>query len=542
MRYFLRTLLLVTLGLGAAQADEGHHHPLTAAEIGSVHFQNSCAPALSQDFNRAVALLHSFQYEQAAQAFTQVTNADPQCAIAWWGIAMTYYHGLWGNGETAKGRAAIAEARHAAAENDRTTARERAYIGALDEIYKDTVQHPEAFEQKMAALQSAYPGDSEAAIFHAMTLVVTASKTDKTYANQRKCGEILEPLFARLPQHPGVAHYIIHCFDNPVLAGKGLTAARAYARIAPASAHALHMPSHIFTRVGSWDEAIASNRQSVATAALAEKTSSNGEARDQRLHAMDYLEYACLQSGRINQAAAVLAEMNALPPARGQTATGNYAAAAIPARFALERGDWKQASELPVIKDSAPWTQAITWQAIGEGSARSGNLRRAQEAEEALAELRHNLAPESPYWSRQVEVQRQEVAAWRFAQATLAQASDNAIAQMRAAATLEDSMDKNAVTPGPAIPAREMLAELLLQAKQPAKALLEYEAVLKIAPNRFNALYGAATAAEQAGNPATAAAYFRKLTEIATGDERPELTKARKKLMVAMKQAREPSL
>ena len=501
MTSLMRTLLILALALGTAHADEGHHHALTADEIGSVQFKNSCAPALSQDFNRAVALLHSFQYEQATQAFTEITTADPQCAMAWWGIAMTHYHGMWGNGDTGKGRAAIEAAKHAAAENDMTTARERAYIAALDEIYKDPVQHPEAFEQKMAALQSAYPGDSEAAIFHAMTLAITAPKTDKTYANQRKCGEILEPLFAKLPHHPGVAHYIIHCFDNPVLAEKGLTAARAYAKIAPASAHAIHMPSHIFTRVGSWDEAIDSNRRSAAMAALAEKTSNNGEARDQRLHAMDYLEYACLQSGRISQAAAVVAEMNALPPAAGQSLTGSYAAAAIPARFALERGDWKQAGELQVNKNSAPWAQAITWLAIGEGSARSGNLRRAEEAEEALASLRHDLARESPYWSRQVEVQREEVAAWRFAQATLAQAGDNAIAQMRVAAALEESMDKNAVTPGAVIPAREMLAELLLQARQPANALLEYEAVLKIAPNRFNALYGAATAAEQAGTP-----------------------------------------
>ncbi len=531
----MRTLLIIALALATAHADEGHHHALTADELGSVHFQNSCQPGLGKDFDRAVALLHSFQYEQARGAFSAITAADPQCAMAWWGIAMTHYHGMWGNGDTAQGRVAIEKAKQAAAENDMTTARERAYIDALDEIYKDPVQHPDAFEQKMAALQAAEPGDIEAAVFHAMTLAITAPKTDKTFANQRKCGEILEPLFVKFPHHPGVAHYIIHCYDNPVLAAKGLVAARSYARIAPASAHAQHMPSHLFTRAGLWDEAIESNKKSAAMAAQAEKVSVNGEARDQRLHAMDYLEYAYLQSGKISQAAAVLAELNVLTSGPGKTAAGDYAGSAIPARYALERGDWKQASELKVNKNAAPWVQAITWQAIGEGSARSGNPQRAEAAEQALLSLRHNLASENPYWSRQVEVQREEVAAWRIAQATIAQASDNAIAQMRAAADLEESMDKNAVTPGAVIPAREMLAEFLLQAKQPAKALVEYQAVLKTAPNRFNALYGAGTAAEQAGDNVTAAAYFKKLTEIATGNERPELAQARKKIVLAMK-------
>src|SRR4051812_1245788 len=297
-----------------AQSQDNHHHALTDAEVGSVHFPTSCREDLADNFNRAVALLHSFQYEQARQAFSELSSKDPQCAMAQWGVAMSHYHGLWGNGDTAAGRAALKSAQQIAARNPKTTARETAYIQALAEIYredgKDPYERGTAFEQKMAGLQLAYPQDDEAAIFHALSLAITAPKTDKTFANQRKCGEILVPIFAKQPNHPGIAHYIIHCYDNPVLAEKGLVAARLYAKIAPASAHANHMPSHLFTRVGSWDESIASNLRSAELAAAAEAGSKDGEARDQRLHAMDYLEYAYLQSGRVKQAKAVLDQMN----------------------------------------------------------------------------------------------------------------------------------------------------------------------------------------------------------------------------------------
>src|SRR4029077_15740315 len=311
-------------------------------------------------------------------AFEAVSTTDPSCAMAQWGVAMSHYHGLWENGDTAAGREALRKAQKLAAPNTKTTARVNAYIEALAEIYpeddKDGYGHCTAFEQKMAALQDAYPDDIEAAIFHALVLDITAPKQDKTFANQHKCGEILEPIFEKLPNHPGVAHYIIHCYDNPVLAQQGLKAARAYAKIAPTSAHANHMPSHIFTRVGSWEESVQSNQRSEALAAAAESTSRNGEARDQRLHAMDYMAYAYLQSGRVADAQAVLAKMNNLPPATGLTQTGDYALAAIPARCALELGKWKEASSLQVRKDGVPWTQALTWMAVGVGSARSGNM------------------------------------------------------------------------------------------------------------------------------------------------------------------------
>ncbi len=534
MRSSILIFLVAILFFAAfAFSQEEHHHALTEEEVGSVHFFTSCHPDLAGNFNQAVALLHSFQYEQARQAFTEIADRDPQCAMALWGVAMSHYHGLWENGDTAAGRVALNKAKQIAASNAETTPRETAYIDALAEIYredgKDAYAHGQAFEQKMSAVQAAYPQDDEAAIFHALTLSITAPKTDKTFANQRRCGEILEPLFAKQPHHPGIAHYIIHCYDNPVLAEKGLDAARMYAKIAPASAHANHMPSHLFTRVGSWDESISSNLKSAELAAAAEAASKNGEARDQRLHALDYLEYAYLQSGRVNKAKAVLNEMNSLPPIPGLTLTGGYALTAIPARYETELGNWKGASQLQSREEGVSWAQAITWTAIGIGSARSKNVERATQAEQKLATLRDATTKQNnSYWANQVEVQRREVAAW------IAEAngkSDEALKLARSAAELEESMDKAAVTPGAVTPAREMLAELLMLQHQPKEALAEYASVLKTAPNRFNALYGAASAAEASGDASLANNYFRKLIEVAVGDERPELSSARKKLV-----------
>jgi hypothetical protein len=530
-RVFLAVLLCALLS-PRIFSDQGHQHDLTDQELGSVHFATSCAKPVGANFNRAVALLHSFQYEQAGAAFTEIATKDPQCAMAHWGLAMSHYHGLWENSDLAAGQAAWQKAQETAAANPKTTPREKAYIAALGAIYSssgdDMATRGRAFEQKMAEVQAANPDDSEAAIFHALTLYVAAPKTDKTFANQRKCGEILEPLFAKLPRHPGIAHYIIHCYDNPVLAAQGLDAARAYAKIAPASAHAHHMPSHIFTRVGSWDESIASNSRAAETAAAAEATSQNGEARDQRLHAFDYLEYAYLQSGRVALAKTVIEQMQSLSPIAGLTHVGDYALAAVPARYAIELSNWKDASELSVRTEGVPWTQAITWMAIGIGSARSGSLERARQAEQALASLRDATAKKgNEYWSKQIEVQRREVAAWVLEKRGK---GDEALSAMRSAVDLEESMDKSPVTPGAITPARELLAELLALEHDPRQAFLEYETVLKSAPNRFNALYGAAQSAATFGENTTALEYYKKLTETTAGNERPEIETARKKL------------
>jgi hypothetical protein len=383
MRVSVTLLCILFLRLTAAWCEEGHQHDLTEQEVGSVHFATSCAKTVQADFQRAVALLHSFQYEQARGAFQATAKQDPTCAMAYWGIGMSHYHGLWENGDAAAGREAIKRAQQIAGSAS-VTVRERAYIDALSEIYreddKDRYAHGLAFEQKMSLLQSSYPDDSEAAIFHALTLDIIAPKTDKTFANQRKCVDILIPLFAKQANHPGIAHYIIHCSDNPALAEAALPAARKYATIAPASAHANHMPSHIFTRVGSWDESIKSNLRSAEMARQAEATSINGEARDQHLHAMDYLEYAYLQAGRVKDARAILDAMKSLPPVPGLTLTGNYAQAAVPARYMLELSKWDEASHLEASADGVPWAQALTWMAVGLGASRSKNLPRAAEA------------------------------------------------------------------------------------------------------------------------------------------------------------------
>ena len=518
-----------------ALTDERHYHVLSEKEVGSVHFANSCSKGLQTHFQMAIALLHSFQYEQTRDAFNEISKQDPQCAMAQWGVAMSHYHGLWHNGDMNAGREALHKAQEMATHNSSTTARERAYIDALAEFYKedgkDEYAHSQAYEQKMAAVQAAYPDDTEAAVFHALALDVTAPQTDKSFSNQRKCGEILEPIFAQQPNHPGVAHYIIHCYDNPVLAEKGLGAARLYATIAPASAHANHMPSHLFTRVGSWEESVQSNLRSAQLAKEAEATSQNGEARDQRLHAMDYLEYAYLQRGRVNDAKSVLDEMKSLPPLRGSnlTLTGDYATAAIPARYTLELGKWEDGARLQPVVDSVPWAQAISWMAIGIGAARSNDLTRAAEAKRNLTTLRDAAQPNSVYWSREIEVQRREVAAW-IAQAS--GKSEDAIAGMRSATELEESMDKDAVTPGAVIPARELLAQMLQLQNRPQDSFKEYESVLKTAPNRFNALWGAATTAESSGDSSTASKYFGKLLEVGVGTERLELETARKKARV----------
>ncbi len=516
-------------------ADEGHHHhALTADEVGAVNFPTSCSKHVAQDFNLAVALLHSFQYEQSRRRFESVAEKDPTCAMARWGVAMSHYHGLWKNGDLDAGDRAFQKAQAVANANRNTTDRERSYIDAIGEIYKqggDPAARAMAFQQKLAVLHAANPNDSEAAIFYALSLDITAAKTDKTFANQRRCGEILEPIFLKQPRHPGVAHYLIHCYDNPALAEKGLGAARAFAEIAPGSAHAQHMPSHIFTRVGAWGESIESNAHAKLSAMEAERTSTNGEARDQCLHAMDYLEYAYLQLGLDRQAKGIIEEMTSLASIPGLTLTGNYAMSAIPARYAIERADWKQAAELKPDTTAVPWAQALTWAAAGEGAARSSDVDRARKAQQSLASLRDQANEmKDTYWANQIEVQRREVSAWILqAEGKLQEAA----ASMTGAADLEESMDKDAVTPGPITPAREMLAELLAMNHQPRQALAEYEAVLQLSPNRFQALYGAAANAETVGDTAKAARYLRKLTEMAKNSDRPQVMGARNKLRVS---------
>jgi hypothetical protein len=506
-----------------------HEHPAgDPAKLGKVNFAVSCDPSVQPQFSSAVAMLHSFWYEKASDTFSAVAEKDPTCGMAYWGIAMTRYHQIWqapGPADLKAGTAAVDKAKSASAK----TQRERDYIAAIDTFYKDADKldyHTRAlaYEKAMDELQTRYPDDHEAAIFHALALLATAPPADKTYTNQKKAGAILEPLFAEQPEHPGIAHYIIHAYDYPPLANRALDAARRYAQIAPDSPHALHMPSHIFTRLGLWQESIDSN---LASTASAQKNNAPGN----ELHAKDYLIYAYLQRGQDREAQQAL---EAPPSGRSddsQYMNWLYAMGASPARYAVERHNWAEAAALPIPPNTFPgggaaWTEANLHFARALGASHTGQIDAAQREIQQLTSLQETLtqANES-YWADQVEIQRETGTAW----ITLAQGKgEAALAQMRSAADHEDKTDKNNVTPGVILPARELLGDMLLELNKPAEALVQFEATLHTAPNRFNALSGAARAAKQSGDTAKAKTYYAQLLancEHADGD-RPSLREA----------------
>ncbi|MGI8671010.1 MAG: hypothetical protein ACR2LU_00215 [Luteitalea sp.] len=516
------------------QSQAQHEHRVEGG-LGSVRFDTSCAPAVQQEFNHGVALLHSFWFSAAVASFTKVLEGDPRCVMAHWGIAMSW----WGNPFAASrtpqgfenGRAAVAAARATGA----GTEREQAYVGAAELLYQDAATRDQrtrtvAYERAMGALAGRYPDDVEARILHALALAQTALPTDKTYANLRQAADILEKEFATQPEHPGLAHYIIHSLDVPALAPRALVAARRYAKIAPAAPHALHMPSHTFTRVGSWQESIDTN---LASAEAARKDNATAE----QLHALDYQAYAYLQLARDSSAKRTvdaLAELapkihtagagNAAPPA-----AGHYALAAIPARYALERDAWAEAASLVAPQTPTAWADAVTHFARALGAARLGHVAAARHDLDRLAALRDGLtAAGDAYWSQQVEIQHRAATAW----VTLAEGrKDDALSVMREAAAMEDATEKAAVTPGPIKPARELLGDMLLAVERPVEALAEYEATLKKEPNRYRAIAGAARAASAAGQATSAATYSRQLVDMTKGaDEplRPDLVEARR--------------
>jgi hypothetical protein len=474
-------------------------------------------------------MLHSFWYEKANDTFAAVADKDPTCGMAYWGMAMTYYHQLWqapGPADLKAGAASLEKAKSAGAK----TQRERDYIAAIETFYKDAdkLDHRTralAYEKAMDQLQARYPDDHEAAIFHALALVATAPPADKTYVNQRKAGAILEPLFIEQPEHPGIAHYIIHAYDYPPLAQRALDAARRYAKIAPDSPHALHMPSHIFTRLGLWQESIDSN---LASAASAQKNNAPGN----ELHAKDYLIYAYLQRAQDQEAKKALEAPPAGRPDDPQYMNWLYAMGTSPARYALERHEWAEAAALPLPPNTFPggrwaWTEANLHFARALGASHLGKIEAARTEVEQLASLRDTLLQNNDkYWADQVDIQFKSATAWIM----LAEHKrEEALKQMRAAAEHEDSTDKHNVTPGVILPARELLGEMLLELKQPAQAVVEFEATLRTAPNRFNALSGAARAAKFSGDTEKAKTYYATLLAIcehANGD-RPELRDAR---------------
>jgi tetratricopeptide (TPR) repeat protein len=530
LTFIFMILLAVVCASFMPSAVAQHGHPAAdPGKLGKVSFPVSCDLSVQPQLSSAVAMLHSFWYEKASDTFAAVAEKDPRCGMAYWGIAMTYYHPIWQAPDPADlkaGMASVEKAKLAGAK----TQRERDYIAAIETFYTDAdkLDHRSralAYEKAMDQLQARYPEDHEAAIFHALALLGTAPPTDKTYVNQKKAGVILEPLFVEQPEHPGIAHYIIHAYDYPPLAQRALDAARRYAKIAPDSPHALHMPSHIFTRLGLWQESIDSNLVSVASA---QKNNAPGN----ELHAKDYLIYAYLQGAQDREAKRALEAAPAGRPDDPQYMNWLYAMGTSPARYVVERHRWAEAAALTVPPNTFPgrrwaWTEANLHFARALGASRTGNTEAARKDVQQLASLRDTLAQgNDKYWADQVDIQRQSAAAW----ITLAEGKrEEALRQMRAAAEHEDSTDKHNVTPGVILPARELLGEMLLELKQPAQAIVEFEATLRTAPNRFNALSGVARAAKLSGNNEIAKTYYARLLAIcehADGD-RPELQDAR---------------
>jgi tetratricopeptide (TPR) repeat protein len=518
-----------------ARAQHEHTHG-DAETLGTVHFPTSCRPEVTAAFTRATALLHSFGYEESRKGFEDVARRDPKCGIAYWGVAMTYYHPIWSPptaAELAAGRAAADKAAEVGAKTDR----ERAYIAAIGAFYReaDPRARAQAFRQAMEDVSRRFPADDEAAIFHALTLLATAPPSDATFGNQKKAALILNGLLPRHPDHPGIAHYVIHSFDYPALANDALPAARAYAKIAPSSPHALHMPSHIFTRLGLWPESIASNIDSAeAGRRLVARTHPGATAFD-TLHALDYLEYAYLQVDDQAKARAVLEEAAKSKTFDEPNFAAAYALAAVPARWALERRDWKAAAALELPAVELPWAQyayvpAITYFARAIGAARSGQAERAREAVAKLQAVQAGLAkspPPGPYdWAGQVEAMRLAAAG---IVARVEGRDDEALRLLRSGAELDEKTGKHPVTPGAVLPPRELLADVLLETGRAAEALAEYETSLREAPNRFNSLAGAARAAERAGKPERAAELYGRLIDMTVKDaQRPELQEARK--------------
>jgi tetratricopeptide (TPR) repeat protein len=471
-----------------------------------------------------VALLHSFSWQEGEKAFREVLENDPNCAIATWGIASILIGNTFGVGptpeEAQKAKEAIARGRAIGPK----TERERFYIEAVAEYYDRFSDRSHGARMKLLAnafeiVAKRFSDDDEAQIFYAIYLTATQEPTDKSFAAALKAAEILEAQFVKHPEHPGVAHYLIHSYDYPPIADKGLMAAKRYAEIAPSAPHALHMPSHIFTRVGAWEDSVATNRRSAAASKAANEPGGG-------LHAMDYMVYAYMQLARDREASRVVEEAQRVT-VLGSGQGGPYAFAAIPARFTIERGMWKDAMQLQPRASRFPQTEAMTYFARALGAARNGDPVAAEKDVGELARIVAALkAAKDDYWATEVEVQRLGTAAWT---AYAKGSREEALTLMRSAAELEDKSEKSAVTPGRIIPARELLGDMLLEMSRPAEALQAFETSEKHDPNRFRGLYGASKAASLAGDQAKAKSYYEKLLVLVQNadTERPELKEAK---------------
>ena len=489
------TILALAFAGSLLAADDEHHSHPTPEKLGAVSFPTSCTPAVQPGFERGLALLHSFAYSVSEQAFRDVAGRDPNCAIAYWGMAMTHYHQLW---EVPAG-----DELHAGTELIRKAVdlrsgspRERQFIEALATYYRDSEQvapatRAERYASAMAAVARQNASDMESQIFYALALIATAPPTDKTHAKQKQALAILEPLYRSHPQHPGLAHYVIHASDSTEMASGGLAAARAYSKIAPSAPHALHMPSHIFTRLGLWDDSIASNR------AARQAAHDQGDVGEE-LHAMDYLTYAYLQRGREAEARQIVVELRSMTTITASQFKEGYAATAMPVRLAVERHDWAAAASLEPLPKSPPHVTALAVWARALGRSRSEHPQSSDADIERLDGCRRELqSAGNSYWATQVDVLLKETLAWRSAGKG---ESETAIQALRAAADEEDALEKLPVTPGPVVPAREQLGELYLNLKRPQDALREFRVALTSAPRRRGALVGAIAAAERLGD------------------------------------------
>ena len=518
------TFIAALAALSVAGAASGQSAGKPPEQLGRVSFANSCAPAVQASFERAVALLHSFWWQEGEKTFREALELDPNCAIATWGIATILIGNPFGAGpapaQAQQAKEAIERGRAIGAK----TERERFFIEAVAEYYDRFGDRPhgariKSLSDAFEVMAKRFPDDDEAQIFSAIYLTATQSPSEKTFASALKAAAILEGQFRKHPDHPGVAHYLIHSYDYPPIAGKGLTAAKRYSEIAPSAPHALHMPSHIFTRVGAWQDSARMNERSAAVARA-------GKEFNDQLHSMDYLVYAYLQLARDADARRVVEEAQSVRSTSPAPATP-YALAAIPARYAVERGAWKEAARLEPQENRFRFTVAFTHFARALGAARSGEPAAAERDLQELARIAAALAKDA-YWSTEVEVQRLAAAAW------IAHAKgdrEGALNLMRASAELEAKSEKSAVSPGRLVPANELLGDMLLEHGKPAEALAAYEQSQVRDPNRWRSLSGAGQAAARSGNRDKARYYYGRLVELAgAGSERPELRAAREYL------------
>ncbi len=515
----LCTLLLAIVGCKDVSETDG-----STRVLGDVQFETSCDNSVVGDLNDAVAMLHSFEFDDARSMFESIVSKQPDCAMASWGVAMTYYHPLWAPPTAAElklGSEAVARARSL-----QTTAREALYIEAIAAIYDDSEHTPHRerarrYERAMAELHQQYPRDKEAEIFYALAILSNADPTDKTYLTQRRSGGMLEPLFVEMPKHPGVTHYIIHSYDYPDLADRAVDAAHRYLEIATSMPHALHMSGHIFTQLGMWEESIDANTRS---AAAARARGDQGQGQLNEIHALDYLVYAYLQRGEDDAAGAIVVDISSRTDLNWRNGVVAFNAGAAPVRFALERRDWQAAASLALLETAEKIggndevRNAIVMRYWGRilGAARIGRVEQAERELIVLEELVKELARADRIWARNTaEVFRLQATAWL---ALAKNDSDRAVNLMRAAAELEDRTDKSPLSPGHVLPAREQLGDMLTELGRPEEALAEYEAAIMQAPRRFNSLLGAARAATRAGQSKIAHGYYENLLKLASED------------------------